>query len=266
MVFHEPNFEILGAPIGDAILCAKFLAQKWAKAAKFLSQMSEVCSLGPEIALLLLYHYATFCKLVHLAHSTPPALVSEGLALFDVEFHRHFCDIDCVATDSEWLQVQLSLSRGGLGLRRFALHCSTASVNKAGCSAPPNEFTLHAVTLFNSLVPSASSLTITSPLCSAILSGPCHRLVRQLSQQRPASSTPMDPKAKSWAGPASHWQWRPPPGWHPSWLLAEIYGRLNIVLVRSNNIAGQRAPTLLTALSIVFNVLLCIIEYNFYRN
>eukprot|EP00731_Ephydatia_muelleri_P013351 Em0007g661a len=27
-VFHEPNFEILGAPIGDAIFCAKFLAQK----------------------------------------------------------------------------------------------------------------------------------------------------------------------------------------------------------------------------------------------
>ena len=31
-VFHEPNFEILGAPIGDAIFCAKFLAQKRAKA------------------------------------------------------------------------------------------------------------------------------------------------------------------------------------------------------------------------------------------
>eukprot|EP00731_Ephydatia_muelleri_P007139 Em0003g1387a len=27
-VFHEPNFEILGAPIGDAIFCAKFLTQK----------------------------------------------------------------------------------------------------------------------------------------------------------------------------------------------------------------------------------------------
>ena len=57
--------------------------------------------------------------------------MSEGLALFDVEFHRHFCD--CVAidpSDSEWLQVQLSLSRGVLGLRRLALHCSTASVTK----------------------------------------------------------------------------------------------------------------------------------------
>ena len=69
--------------------------------------------------------------------------MSEGLALFDAEVRRHFCD--CVAidpSDSEWLQVQLSLSRGGLGLCRLALHCSAAylaSVNKAGCSAPPDE-------------------------------------------------------------------------------------------------------------------------------
>ena len=27
-VFHEPSFDILGAPIEDAIFCAKFLAQK----------------------------------------------------------------------------------------------------------------------------------------------------------------------------------------------------------------------------------------------
>ena len=37
---HEPNFEILGAPIGDVIFCAKFLAQKRAKAVKLLSQLS----------------------------------------------------------------------------------------------------------------------------------------------------------------------------------------------------------------------------------
>ena len=39
---HEPNFEILGAPIGDVIFCAKFLAQKRAKAVRLLSQLSEV--------------------------------------------------------------------------------------------------------------------------------------------------------------------------------------------------------------------------------
>ena len=33
-VSQEPNFEVLGAPIGDPIFCAKFLAQRHAKAAK----------------------------------------------------------------------------------------------------------------------------------------------------------------------------------------------------------------------------------------
>ena len=123
-------------------------------------------------ALLLLRHCATFCKLVHLSCSTPPALVSEGLALFDAEVRRHFCD--CVAidpSDSVWLQVQLSLSRGGLGLHRLALHCSAAylaSVNKAGYSAPLDEFTLQAVTLFNSLVRPASSISEESLLESCL--------------------------------------------------------------------------------------------------
>ena len=136
--------------------------------------MSEVGSVDPQIALLLLRHCATFCKLVHLARSTPPALVSEGLAsLFDAEVRRHFCDTVAIdPSDSEWLQVQLSLSRGGLGLRRLALHCSAvylASVNKAGYSAPLDEFALQAVTLFNSLVPPANSISEESLLepCSS---------------------------------------------------------------------------------------------------
>ena len=95
---YEPNFEILGAPIGDVIFCAKFLAQKRAKAVKLLSQLSGVGSLDPQIALLLLRQCASFCKLVHLARSTPPSLVSEGLALFDEEVRCHFSD--CVAIDA----------------------------------------------------------------------------------------------------------------------------------------------------------------------
>ena len=93
-ISHESNFEILGAPIGDVILCAKFLAQKGAKAVRLLP---KVGSLDPQIALLLLYHCA-FCKLVHLACSTPHFLVSECLELFDGEVRRYFSD--CVAIDA----------------------------------------------------------------------------------------------------------------------------------------------------------------------
>ena len=114
-------------------------------------------SIDPQIALLLLPHCASFCKFVHLACSTPPPLISDGLALFDADVHRHFSD--CVAIDASdlvWQHAQLSLSRGGLGLRKLALHCSAAflaSVNKAGCTTPPDEFTAHTVAIFNSLVP-----------------------------------------------------------------------------------------------------------------
>ena len=153
---HEPNFEILGTPIGDVILCNKFLAQKRAKAVKLLSQLLGVGSLDPQIALLLLRQCASFCKLVHLARSMPPSLVSEGLALFDEEVRRYFSDCVIIdALDSDWLQVQLSLSRGGLGLCRLALHCSAAylaTIIKAGCADPLDEFTLQAITVYNSLV------------------------------------------------------------------------------------------------------------------
>ena len=106
-----------------SFFCAKFFAQKRAKAVRLLSQLSEVGALDPQIALLVLRHCASFCKLVHLARSTPPSLVSEGLALFEEEVRRYFTDCVAIdASDSDWLQVQLCLSRGGLGLRKLALH------------------------------------------------------------------------------------------------------------------------------------------------
>ena len=171
-ICHEPNLVILGAPIGDVIFCAKFLAEKRAKAVRLLSQLSEVGSFDPQIALLLLRQCASFSKLVHLARSTPPSLVSEGLALLDDEVRRYISD--CVgidASDTDWLQAQLSLSRGRLGLRKLAVHCSAAylaSINNTGCTAPLDECTLQAVTLFNNRVPPASAISEESLLHSGL--------------------------------------------------------------------------------------------------
>eukprot|EP00731_Ephydatia_muelleri_P007211 Em0003g1459a len=89
---HEPNFEILGAPIGDVIFLCQILCSK--------------ASQGSQVAVSAVG-----------ARSTPPSLVSEGLALFDEEVRRYFTDCVAInASDSDWLQVQLSLSRAGLGL------------------------------------------------------------------------------------------------------------------------------------------------------
>ena len=41
-MYDEPNLEILGAPIGDVIFCAKFLTHKRAETVRLLSQLSEV--------------------------------------------------------------------------------------------------------------------------------------------------------------------------------------------------------------------------------
>ena len=98
--------------------------------------------------------------------------MSEGLALFDEEVHRYFADCIAIdASDSDWLQVQLCLSRGGLGLRKVALHCSAAylaSIIKADCADPRGEFTMQAITTYNSLVPPESSVSVVSLIDSGL--------------------------------------------------------------------------------------------------
>ena len=66
------NFEILGAPIGDTIFCAKFIAEKRAGASKFLALLKEVGSLDSQVALVLLRQCGGFCRFVHIARCTPP--------------------------------------------------------------------------------------------------------------------------------------------------------------------------------------------------
>ena len=93
-VSHDPKLEVLRFPIDDPIFCARFLAQRHAKAAKLLV---TVGSLDPQVALLLLRQYAGYCKLVHLARLTPPSLISNGLALFDADIR--FCS-ECTRIDT----------------------------------------------------------------------------------------------------------------------------------------------------------------------
>eukprot|EP00731_Ephydatia_muelleri_P034939 Em0087g8a len=164
-VSRVPNLEILGAPIGDPIFCAKFLAQKRADAAKLLSQLTEVGAEDPQVAFLLLRQCAAFCKLVHLARSTPPSYVADGLALFDKDVGVN-ASLNAHAaldtSDIDWMQAQLSLSRGGLGLRSLACHSFAAYLASLSSSGFDKSFNLHlseSIALFNELVPAADSIT-----------------------------------------------------------------------------------------------------------
>ena len=162
-VSRVPNLEILGAPIGDPIFCAKFLAQKRADAAKLLSQLAEVGAEDLQVAFLLLRQCAAFCKLVHLARSTPPSYVADGLALFDKDVRQ--CFSKCTALDTsdiDWMQAQLSVSRGGLGLRSLSCHSIAAYLTSLRSSGFDKSFNLHlseSIVLFNELVPAADSIT-----------------------------------------------------------------------------------------------------------
>ena len=118
-------------------------------------------SLDPQVALLLC-QCAGYCKLVHLARSTPPSLISDGLALFDADVRRFS---ECTGIDTahtEWLHVQLILGRGGLGLRSLALHSPAvylASLSKTGSLIPSDEYPLESFNIFNSIAPPVHAIS-----------------------------------------------------------------------------------------------------------
>ena len=76
-------------------------------------------------------------------------------------------------SDAAWQQAQLSLSRGGFGLRRLSLHSPAAymyihvdSAIAYNCSSPQSKHLLHAIDLFNA---SVYLLSMSSPLPPSVL-------------------------------------------------------------------------------------------------
>ena len=73
---HTPNLDILGSPIGDAEFCHHYIAHKRLEAQSLLSRLDDV---DPQVALTLLCMRGGFCRLVHLACTTPPSLSRAAL-------------------------------------------------------------------------------------------------------------------------------------------------------------------------------------------
>ena len=69
---HVPHLDILGTPIGDYLFCTGFFAAKRAELTKLLSMLEDVSDIDPQVAFNLLRLCSGFCKMVHLARSTPP--------------------------------------------------------------------------------------------------------------------------------------------------------------------------------------------------
>eukprot|EP00731_Ephydatia_muelleri_P037606 Em0519g1a len=151
-----PNLIILGAPIGEVAFCSSFIASKRAAASTLLSSLVKLGSCDPQIALILLRMCGGFTKLVHVARSTPPSLALDELHAFDEQVRCTFTECQAIdTTDSSWMQAQLSLSRGGLGLRSLAHHSNAAfiaSISTAGLASPSDNFLANVVNSYNSTI------------------------------------------------------------------------------------------------------------------
>ena len=163
-VSRVPNLEILGAPIGDPIFLCQILSTKACRCSETPIPIGRSrCRGSPGGFPSPIRQCAAFCKLVHLARSTPPSYIADGLALFDKDVRQ--CFSECTALDTsdiDWMQAQLSLSRGGLGLRSLAYHSVAAYLASLSSSGFDKSFNLHlsdSIALFNELVPAADSIT-----------------------------------------------------------------------------------------------------------
>ena len=79
---HVPHLDILGTPIGDFLFCTGFFAAKRAELTKLLSMLEDVSDIDPQVAFNLLRLCSGFCKMVHLARSTPPSEAADSLKIF----------------------------------------------------------------------------------------------------------------------------------------------------------------------------------------
>ena len=153
---NNPCLEVLGISIGDKEFCTTFISTKCAESRILLVKLEEVGAIDPHVALILIRLCGGFCCLNHLARATPPSLSAKALEMFDEDVWQCFSASTGIDTsDGAWQQAQLSLSRGGLGLRSLSRHASAAfiaSLSSSGSASDSIQHLSDAVVMFNDLV------------------------------------------------------------------------------------------------------------------
>ena len=156
--------EILGYPIADALFCSQFVAKKHEAALALLSAIERIDTIDPQVALILLRSCASFFKLVNITRATPPSLISSVLESYDATIRHTSAECTGVdATDVAWDQAQLSIRRGGFGLRSL-VHHSPAAYIASLCTAtdisPLHHHLADAILQFNNHIPQSAALSI----------------------------------------------------------------------------------------------------------
>jgi hypothetical protein len=106
---------------------------------------------NPQIALALFKSCGSYCKLSHLARTTPPELSAGPLRDFDNKIRKCFDESMVINTpDRAWHQAQLPLRLGGMGLRSLGDHGAAAYIASLNISGTSNKESLEAaVDAFN---------------------------------------------------------------------------------------------------------------------
>lgn len=119
------NFKLLGAPIGDANCCETLTAKRADKVALLLDKLADFSD--RQGAVLLLRHCASWSELVYSSRATPPTLHINALQTFARTIRTALEHIIGEGLPEHCLNLaQLSVSKGGLGLRDAHTHAPAA--------------------------------------------------------------------------------------------------------------------------------------------
>lgn len=129
------DFEFLGAPVGSAPFVADSIRQRVTAAAALLDAIGGLDD--PQVALRLLRHSASFCRVAYGMRCCPPTAQAAVLAEFDALVQRCFSAFTGMhLTDEQWQQAARSLKHAGLGLRSAQVHSSAAFLASLGGCLP----------------------------------------------------------------------------------------------------------------------------------
>ena len=143
----DGNFKLLGAAIGSQYFCNAHTLKRKVKAAELIGHVQDMEH--SQASLLLLRSCASYCKLAYSARVVPPNLHSEALRQFSADL-RNGLEVlaEVELTDQAWMQAQLSILNGGLGLRDAERHAPAAYVSSVWscqslCKRIDSGFDLH---------------------------------------------------------------------------------------------------------------------------
>ena len=124
----DGNFKLLGAAFGSEEFCTAHTLKRKDKATRLIGGLQDLED--TQSALLLLRSCASYCKLAYSARVVPPSLHRSALRGFSIDVRGGLEGlVEVELADRAWLQAQLSILNGGIGLRDADKHAPAAYVS-----------------------------------------------------------------------------------------------------------------------------------------